>query len=69
MPVQRIRVLELPLFSTSAFVLSASSESTMTRARFTWPEMVKSTAWAAIGAARAPAIATVSAFLCMVYSF
>ena len=61
-PVQRIRVPELPLFTTSALELSLSSESTTTRARFTCPEMVKSTACAAIGAARAPAIATVSAF-------
>ena len=48
-----------PLFSTAASV--PSSESVMNSARLTWPEMVKSTACAASGAARAPAIATVSA--------
>ena len=60
LPFARIRVLPPPLFATAALV--PSSESVMKRARLTQPLMEKSTACAAIGAARTPAIATVSAF-------
>ena len=65
LPVARIRELLPPLFRTLALVpfiaSSAKSLSTTNSARLTWPEILKSTACAAIGAARAPAIATVSA--------